>query len=373
MAPRRALPAALLFAACAHASGKPAAPDPIDSAIAEMRGVIPDRLTQPQRDQKDKALDAAWKTLLAHKEAAAPRLVAALAADERAREPDHYFRMDASALLWDMQKLDAAPVIARALAGVDLGLHMDVGFGLFAQAAATRDQRAWPVVKHALRLDETSGHTVFSRHAMNVDWPLILEFIFSPYGPGVCAAAADSAGDADPRVQRSVLSVLVSHRCLEALPLARRLAASHDPILAPGAIIALGKLAHPDDRALLVELARHPAPFIRQPAAYALYEYGDPGTAPGPAAAARRRGQPHPAGGHRRRLSSDRRRGRPGRAGPAPARSGRGARAQAHRQDVRNAGGGDRGRPRQAQGRRSRGVGARHRSATGPSATRSTI
>jgi HEAT repeat protein len=270
---------AVLLVACAHAPTA-TAPDEIDAAIAQMKGVDPDRLSKPQRDQKDKDLDAAWKTLLARKEAAIPRLLAALAADQRAARPDHYFRMDASALLWDMQQLDAAPAIARALDGVDLGFHMDVGFNLFTQAAATRDRRAWPVLKHALRLDEKSGYTTFPRHAMEVHWPLILEFIFSPYGPEVCAAAAESAGDPDPRVLRSVLSVLVSHRCLEALPLARKLAASTEIPVARGGIISLGKLAHRDDRALLVQLTKHANADVRQAAAYALYEYGDPQTAP---------------------------------------------------------------------------------------------
>jgi hypothetical protein len=250
----------------------------LDRAIDEMRGVQPERLSQAERDRKDAALDRAWRTLKMRPAPARQRLRAALAAAV-ADHQDDFFRADGASLLWQLGALDELEAVAAALDGADLAAHFDVIFPLLTSAAHTRDARAWPLLRQGLRADPRTTAFI-ADSSLRVAWPMVLDFMFAPYGPDLCRALGGEAERASaPAVARSLTFLLARNLCLEGLPFLRRSAEGGGP-LAVEALRALGRLAHPDDEQRLVRAAASPDPEIRRSAAYALYELDDPATAP---------------------------------------------------------------------------------------------
>jgi hypothetical protein len=202
-------------------------------------------------------------------------------------------------------------VIAAALDSVDLAVHFDAAFPLLASAASTRDPGVWAVLRHGLRADRRTaaflqgpklpdawaqaglarrspsreGSGTPPGSPMLIEWPPVLDFMFAPYGPELCARLreeADHLGNTGAAPEAAVGASLVflfsTSVCLEGLPPLRRWAEGGGG-LAADALAALGHLAHPEDKPRLLAAARNPEAGTRRAAAHALYELGDPATA----------------------------------------------------------------------------------------------
>ena len=210
----RALAAFVVLAAvgaCAHEPAKapnhtPAVDPELDGPIAEMKGIVPSRLTNEETSAKEAALDKAWKTLEANRARAVPRIEWELRELRASGRKDDFFAVDACGLLWEMAGVDAAAEIAAALDGVDLGVHFAVVFRTFSAAAITRDERVLPLLRHALATDEKTGTFFFPEHFLEIGWPTTLDFMLAPFGPSLCDhLPLPAEPPADERVALSLL------------------------------------------------------------------------------------------------------------------------------------------------------------------------
>jgi len=165
--------------------------------------------------------------------------------------------------------------------GVDLSVNFGLAFQTIARVAATRDPSATPLLRVALATSPETGETAFPQHAMRVAWPLTLEFMLGPYGPGLCGLVADAVARAPtPAVERSAAFVFERNRCLEGLPLARRLAAYDEAESKAAGLRLLGALGAPEDRERIERASGDARADVRHACAYGLYELGDPAGAP---------------------------------------------------------------------------------------------
>ncbi len=291
MSSRRRVGAVSLIAAlaaggaCAHPGAPPPAAAPadpdLDGPIAEMKGIVPSRFTDGQAHAKDQALDRAWSTLKAHRDRAVPRLERELAALRASGRRDDFFSIDAACLLWELAGVEAAGPIAEALDGVDLSAHFEVIFPTFSAAAATHDPRVLPILWHALATTEKTGTIFFPEHFLKIGWPTTLDFMFDPFGPALCEHLPLGPETVrDPAVAASVLYLGYTLACASALPSIRAWARRAQGELRKEATVAVSHLGAPEDRDVLVALADSPDTETRRVGAFALYEYGDPATAP---------------------------------------------------------------------------------------------
>jgi len=161
-------------------------------------------------------------------------------------------------------------------------VHFDAVFPLLASAAHTQDPRVWPILRQGLRADQHTTAFVPGT-SLRLAWPTVLDFMFAPFGPGLCAQLATEAervgADAPPAQARSLTFLFGRNLCLEGLPLLRRWADAGEALGAE-AVRALGRLGHPEDEARLQRAAASHDPELRRSAAYALYDLGDEAAAP---------------------------------------------------------------------------------------------
>jgi hypothetical protein len=253
----------------------------LEDAVAELRRVDPERLSDGEKAKKGRALDAAWQRLRAEPE----RALAALKAEHdrviAAGERDDYFAIEAAHLVFVMAGLREISTVERMYRGVEPSVNFRLAFETLGRMAATRDPRVLPVLRGALAIGPDTGEVFFPQHVLRVVWPQTIDFVFAPYGPGLCAFAADEApGSTSPAVLRSAAYLFAVNRCVDALPIVRRLATSDDPVVVMSALRALGFLGGPEDRALIERFAADPRADVRHASAFALYELGDPASTP---------------------------------------------------------------------------------------------
>lgn len=243
-------------------------------AVAVLRGINPDKLTEAQQDAKAQELGWAFDTI----SKAGPAGVAALKAELRrldaARQPDDRFRLAAGALLWDISKLAEAESIAAVWMKTPLKSQYNYVFYPAFEAAATRDERALPMLRAVLR--DKDGVVYFSGHAMRVAWPLTHEFIWGAFGaeaPPALARVLETS--THPNELASAVLLLANAQHLPSLPRIRELAAKGTGDPRRSAVRALGNFGHPQDYDFLVAGLRSADPVAAFDHAYALYEYGD--------------------------------------------------------------------------------------------------
>jgi HEAT repeat protein len=258
----------------------PAAPN-FESAVAELRGVRPERLTDDEKAAKSLALDSAWQRLRADPH----RAVAALKAEHErliaAGERDDYFAIEAAHLVFAMSGVREIATLERMYRGVDLAVNFRLAFETLSRMAATRDARVLPTLRAALAVEPGAATVFFAEHVLRVTWPQTIDFIFAPYGPGLCAfAGGEASGSQSHAVVRSAAHLLAVNRCVEGPVILRSLTTSAEPEVATAALRALGVLGVPEDRALIERFASDPRSDVRHSAAFALYELGDPASTP---------------------------------------------------------------------------------------------
>jgi HEAT repeat protein len=256
-------------------TGTKGAAKEIERAVAALRNIREDALTQEQKDAKGLELQKAWATLIAAGKAGTDALKAEIAKVDAAKERDDFFKLGAAAFLWQIAKLDEAPAIAGIWSGdVDLTVNYNYVFFTAYEAARTQDPRSFPLLKALLR--DKKGSVYIEQHALPVGWPLSQEFLWGLVGrkgPEALMAVLGTAKDDASLETACWLLVRASH--LPALDAIRRLAAEGQPGARGGAIRALGTFGHPQDYVFLVGGLASKDPKEAWHFAYALYEYED--------------------------------------------------------------------------------------------------
>ena len=265
----------LLAQASPHARAQAAPDQKLERAIAVLRHVKEsDFKTEAQQEAKSKEIEAAWEVIRQAGAGGVARLKQEVERVDRASEKDDYFKLNASALLWGIGKLDEAPAIAAIWNSTPLEAQYNYVFYTAMDAARTQDARALPMLEAVLRDDK--GEVFFWQHSMEVKWPLTHEFVWGAFGPkGLPRLAEILRSSKNPVEIQSALIRLAQSQFLDALPRIRELARTGTGDVRYHAIRALGTYGHPQDYDFLIaglssrdvkEVFSH---------VYALYEYDD--------------------------------------------------------------------------------------------------
>lgn len=274
-APRRLAALALLLLSAAPALRAQAPADPrLGRAVAALRNVDPEKLTDAQKEAKTDEFIEAFDTITKAGPAGAAALKAELRRLDEAGQRDDRFRLAAGALFWAISKLDEAEAIAAVWQTTPLKSQYNYVFYTAFDAAVTRDERALPMLRAVLR--DREGTVFFGSHALRVLWPLTHEFIWGAFGAkGAPALARVLETSTDPVESASAALLLAGAQHLPALPRIRQLAAAGRGEPRQAAVRALGFFGHPQDFDFLVAGLRSPDPALAFHHAYALYEYED--------------------------------------------------------------------------------------------------
>jgi len=254
----------------------------LDSAVAELRHVIPAKLSEAEQEKKSAALDAAWKQLQADPAHAVPALKAEYERFTARGERDDYYTIEAAYLIFKMRGPAELATLERMYAGLDVSANFRVVFETRFLVASSGEPRALPFLRKAFDLPPAAARVTFARHALTIGWPQILEFMLAPLGPAVCPLAEEVASSAsEPGPLVGALDLLQANLCAGTPEiLRRRLAAASDENVVGAMLRGLGTWAAPADRLLLERHLADKRPVVRASAAFALYELGDPASNP---------------------------------------------------------------------------------------------
>lgn len=203
-------PPSALARACAQ-SDAGASPASVKAALAAMRDVHIEGLSQPQVDVINQRLDHAWKTIEASGPAAIPVVRAALVAETaKPGKPDYFFLFDASHLLATLDSQNQWDAISPALARIEpddttILANADPYFRLCYQLAQTGRPDALPALLPFLRVKKATVQ--LPQHDLPLNPTLICVFLFGSYGP----AAEDTLLDhleSHPEERARILEIL---------------------------------------------------------------------------------------------------------------------------------------------------------------------
>lgn len=246
----------------------------LEQAIASLRRINRNQLTEAQREAKTKEIEDAWALIRRAGARGTARLRQEVERVERSAERDDFFKLNATALLWEIGKLNEAEFIARVWNSTPLEAQYNYVFYTAMEAAQTQDARVLPMLEAVLRDDK--GTVYLYLHSLTVRWPLTHEFIWGTYGPkGLPRLLEILKTSKNPVETQSAIQRLTQAHYLEALPEIRGLAMNGEGDVRLTAIQALGVFGHPQDYDFLISglSSKDPRELFRF--AYALYEYDD--------------------------------------------------------------------------------------------------
>jgi HEAT repeat protein len=263
----------VLFTLPAFAGQSPDAE--LDKAVATLRKIVWKDWSDEQKEAKAKEIDAAWKTLTAAGEKGATRLKQEIEKVDAAKEKDDFFKLNATAVLWEIGKAPEAEYIAKVWEGADLSSQYTYVFLTAFAAAQTQDPKVLPMLRVVSKDDK--GSLYIGLHAMNVGWPLSHEFLWGAYGNGGLPVLADLLEKSTNEVElKTAMELLGKAQYLSALPRIRQLASNGNPDIRRKAIQAIGVFGHPDDYARLdagLRSSKDPKDLFAY--AFAFYEFED--------------------------------------------------------------------------------------------------
>ena len=267
--------ALLFFPSPSHQLQAQNAPDPkLEKAVAELRHIVPEKLTETKQEAKAKAIDAAWAVIKAEGPRGLARLKQELQQVVNTNERDDFFKLSASALLWESGKLDEAGKIAEIWNTTPLNVSYNYAFYTAMEAARTQDERALPMLIAILR--DKTGRTFFPRHAMQVPWPLTHEFVWGAYGAKGLPVLEGILETSQNQVElQSAMRLLARAQFLKALPRIREIATRGAGEAKYSAIKALGIFGHSQDFELLLSGLQSTNPTEVWSHVFALYEFED--------------------------------------------------------------------------------------------------
>jgi HEAT repeat protein len=249
-------------------------PQDLAKAIASLRHIDPQKLTEAEKTRKSAEIKAARAVLRAAEQSGALALKREIEAIDKAGEKDDFFKLVATAMLWQIARLEEAEHIATVWASTRLDTHYDYVFYSTFQAAQTQDPRALQMLKACLK--DKKGSVFLDRHFLDVKWPQTHEFVWGTFGPKGLPALDELLGTSkDPVEWVSAMALVGQAQYLPALSKIRKLAADKDDEVRGAAIQMLGVFGHPQDYDFLVSGLSAKDPKEASSHAYALAAYGD--------------------------------------------------------------------------------------------------
>jgi len=246
----------------------------LEEAIVTLRHINQDSLTESQKEFKAGQIGKAWEIISASGERGLLRLKQEVRKVDSNKEKDDFFKLNASALLWQIGRLTEADDIARIWNSTPLAAQYRYVFYVAFDAARTHDPRALPILKAILKDDK--GSIYFDLHAMEVGWPLSHEFIWGSYGAkGLPVLHNVLETSNDPVEVLSAMALLSQAEYLQSLPRIRQAATSKQEEFRRVAIQGLGRYGHPQDYELLISGLRSNDAKELWYYVFALYEYED--------------------------------------------------------------------------------------------------
>lgn len=244
--------------------------DAVEKAFAYLRQIDPAKVTAAQEEKVTIEIEAAWDTIRKAGATGRTRLKQAITQPGQS----DYFKLNGAALLWRIGGLDEAETIASVWHSTRLEVHSNYVFYPAFEAAMKQDQKALPMLLEVLGNNMFKVYVVL--HAMNVDWPLNMHFIWGVYGPKGLPVLFDVLKKSqDPVEMQSAIFLFAKNPYLDALPRIRELAQHGDVEIRRAAVYALGFFGHPQDYDLLIAGLQSPDAEDRFYYAMALYEYED--------------------------------------------------------------------------------------------------
>lgn len=246
----------------------------LEDAIASLRNISIDKLSDEQKEAKAKQIDDAWKYLISIGPKAVLRLKQEIEKVNTAKEKDDFFKLNATVVLWNIGKADEADYIAKVWNTTPTSTQYTYVFLTAFGAAKTQDPKVLPMLREILRDDK--GSMYVGLHAMNVAWPLSHEFIWGSYGPAGLPVLMEILERSNDEVElRSAMDLLARAQYLPALPRIRQLAVSEKDEVRRKAVRSLGVFGHPNDYDRLIAGLNSNDTKELFSYAFALYEFED--------------------------------------------------------------------------------------------------
>jgi hypothetical protein len=245
-------------------------PTSVDESIAFLRQIDPAKVKPDDEESVAKKIDAAWTTIT---QAGAPGRARVKAELTKPGQSD-YFKLNLSALLWTLGHLDEAETIASVWRTTKLDAQPNYVFYPSFQAAMTQDARALPMMRVVLGNQKVG--TYVSLHALEVKWPLTIEFIWGSFGPKSLTELLNvlKTSHSSEEIQ-SAMFLLSEAQSTEALPLIRQVARTAEGQTRGIALNALGEFGDPQDYDFLIAGLHSKDPEEVFWYADALYEFED--------------------------------------------------------------------------------------------------
>jgi hypothetical protein len=242
----------------------------IIKAIHFLKSIDPSKVEKKDQQEMAKKINQAWDTIKSGGKAG----IKLLKKEIDSTKNNDYFKLNSCALLWLTGKLDEANYIGKIWRQTNLAAQYNYVFYPAFEAASQRDLRVIPMLVPLLK--ETEGKIYVYLHAMKVDWPLTLEFIWGQLGSWGVPALERILEESEHVVTlQSAIFLLTKFHSVKALPKIRMLAKKSQGELKQSAILALGTYGHPQDFDLLITGLKNKNPETQFYHVYALYEYED--------------------------------------------------------------------------------------------------
>src|SRR5262245_22314520 len=245
----------------------------LEQAIAVLRRVDQGELGEQQQKAKAKEIDAAWGVIKAAGKAGVARLKEEIQLIDQNKEKDDYFKLNASALLWDIGQFDEVAAIAAIWKSTPLNAQYKYVFHTAYAAAQTQERRALPLLLACLK--DNHGRFDLLQHTMT-EWLGALEILWGAFGSqGVPDLIHVLEPSTDSAELESAIFLLIWTQELKASPRVREIAARAPREARLEAVRYLGFYGHPQDYDFLVAGLRSDDPEEAYIHVYALYEYED--------------------------------------------------------------------------------------------------
>ena len=246
----------------------------LEKAIATLRNVHQDKLSEAEQEKKGKEIDKAWEYIRSLGAKGIARLKQEVQKVEQSKEKDDYFKLNASALLWIIGKFDEAQTIAAIWNSTPLEAQSNYVFYTAFEAAQTQDPKVLPMLEATLHNQDFRIYV--PQHSMEVRWPRTIEFIWGAYGAkGILELERTLNTSQDSVTLQSAIRLLTMAYDYKMLPKIREIAAKSKGDERFVAIQALGFFGHPQDYEFLISGLKSDDVETIYWHTYALYEYED--------------------------------------------------------------------------------------------------
>lgn len=261
--------AILTFSALNFAAQTPSN-DNLEKAISFLHQIDPDKVKPEDEERVAKQIDEAWDTI---QKAGVPGKTRLKLEITRPGLTD-YFKLNAAALLWEVGGLDEAEAIAFVWRSTRIEVQSNYVFYPAFQAAQKQDPRALPMLKAVLGNNKFGIYV--AQHAMDVRWPLTLDFIWGAYGPKGLPVLENVIESSENEIElQSALRLLARSQYLPAYARTRTIASGKTGAVRLSAVTSLGLFGQPQDFEFLLAGLRSKEPLETWSHVFALYEFED--------------------------------------------------------------------------------------------------